>query len=250
MANVDELFFNNATKSEASDCNSDFSIESDLLNALSRINNQSCFVIDFDKHSMIYRTDNLIYVDESSMKDQQRICSNPYWSLVSNETLENLLSIKNNYILIVDSIIDKNDYKKHVCTIDYPIILRGHSFYIHQRFTPLEMRDDGITKSGIFTIHPSSKTELDAVIISSDGRRWRFDFDNKKFNEYNLDVTLTLTEKEILLRAMKGLSNEDIASSLFISINTVKTHKNHIFKKLGVANITEALIVIGNYQLL
>lgn len=250
MSNVDELFFNNATTKDILASKSDFHTESNILSALSRINNQSCFVIDFDEHKMIYRTDNLLYVDESSMKDQQRECSNPYWALVSADTLQHLLAIKNNYILIVDSIIDVEEYKKHVCTIDYPIIIRGHSFFIHQRFTPLEMRGDGITKSGIFTIHPSSKTEMDAVIVSNDNRRWKFDFKNKRFNEYNLDITLTLTEKEIILRAMKGLSNEEIASSLFISVNTVKTHRSHIFKKLNVNTITEAINVVGNYRLL
>lgn len=46
------------------------------------------------------------------------------------------------------------------------------------------------------------------------------------------------------------MSNEEIADDLYLSLNTVKSHKMHIFKKLNVANITEALLVVGNYQLL
>ena len=57
-------------------------------------------------------------------------------------------------------------------------------------------------------------------------------------------------EKAIMHRVKMGMSNEDIANSMFISVNTVKTHRTHIFKKLGVKSITEALAEINNYQLI
>ena len=46
------------------------------------------------------------------------------------------------------------------------------------------------------------------------------------------------------------MSNEEIAADLFISVNTVKSHKLRIFKKLNVNSIAEALVIIGNYHLL
>lgn len=53
-----------------------------------------------------------------------------------------------------------------------------------------------------------------------------------------------LTEREIeILRTMAlGLKNKAIAEKLFISEKTVKTHINRIFKKLGVANRTRAIL--------
>jgi DNA-binding NarL/FixJ family response regulator len=36
-----------------------------------------------------------------------------------------------------------------------------------------------------------------------------------------------------------GLTNPEVASRLFISRATVKTHLSHIYAKLGVANRTE-----------
>lgn len=61
---------------------------------------------------------------------------------------------------------------------------------------------------------------------------------------------MSLVEKAILHRARKGMTNEEIAHNLFFSVNTVKTHRMRIFKKLKVDTITEALTVIANYQLL
>ncbi|GAB3904481.1 response regulator transcription factor [Kibdelosporangium lantanae] len=44
---------------------------------------------------------------------------------------------------------------------------------------------------------------------------------------------LTAREAEILTLIARGLNNTEIAQSLFLSNNTVKTHINHIFAKIG-----------------
>ena len=43
-----------------------------------------------------------------------------------------------------------------------------------------------------------------------------------------------------------GMSTEDIADNLFMSVNTVKTHKEKLFKKLNASTITEALAAEDN----
>lgn len=47
-------------------------------------------------------------------------------------------------------------------------------------------------------------------------------------------------ELQVLSCLTQGYSNEKIADTLFISINTVKTHIQHIYLKLKVSNRTEA----------
>lgn len=53
---------------------------------------------------------------------------------------------------------------------------------------------------------------------------------------------LTPRELEILQLIVKGLANKEIASTLFISEATVKTHLKTLFHKLGVNLRTEAAI--------
>ena len=50
------------------------------------------------------------------------------------------------------------------------------------------------------------------------------------------DQTLTTREIDILKDLALGRSNAQISQSLGISVNTVKTHLKHIFKKLQVDN--------------
>ncbi|HMB25117.1 MAG TPA: helix-turn-helix transcriptional regulator, partial [Anaerolineales bacterium] len=45
---------------------------------------------------------------------------------------------------------------------------------------------------------------------------------------------ITDREHEIIQRVIQGKSNAEIASQLFISLSTVKTHLHNIYKKIGV----------------
>ncbi|HOP06706.1 MAG TPA: response regulator transcription factor [candidate division Zixibacteria bacterium] len=52
---------------------------------------------------------------------------------------------------------------------------------------------------------------------------------------------LTMREKEILHLVSKGLVSREIADLLYISVNTVNTHRQRILKKLDVSNTAEAI---------
>ena len=52
---------------------------------------------------------------------------------------------------------------------------------------------------------------------------------------------ITPRELEILTLIARGLSNREIATQLFVSENTVKTHCAHAFDKLGAARRTQAV---------
>lgn len=53
---------------------------------------------------------------------------------------------------------------------------------------------------------------------------------------------LTRRELELLELICLGLSNRDLASRLFLSINTIKTHLKNLYLKLEVRNRAEAIV--------
>ena len=69
-------------------------------------------------------------------------------------------------------------------------------------------------------------TQKNIVLVSPDGE----------------DYKLSDREKEILKELTEAQPLKNIASKLFISIETVRTHVKHIYSKLHVANRTEAVL--------
>lgn len=56
-----------------------------------------------------------------------------------------------------------------------------------------------------------------------------------------LDEPLTRREQDVLQRMIRGQTNQHIADSLYVSLSTVKTHINNLFRKLNVSDRESAI---------
>lgn len=85
-------------------------------------------------------------------------------------------------------------------------------------------------------IQPKTKTivvEKEVPVVQSP----EFVFNEAEF----LKTELSRRELEVLELMAKGLSNQEIAAEIFVSLNTVKTHGSKIFEKLDVKRRTQAV---------
>lgn len=55
--------------------------------------------------------------------------------------------------------------------------------------------------------------------------------------------SLSPREREVLDMTALGMTNQEIAQRLHVTIHAVKFHLNGIYRKLGVSNRTEAAVV-------
>ncbi len=76
-------------------------------------------------------------------------------------------------------------------------------------------------------LSPVAQTELDKDILEE---------------KPHLTNPLTAREQDVLAELTKGKSNKDIASTLFVTEKTVKTHISNIFSKLDVQDRTQAAL--------
>ncbi|WP_164104653.1 response regulator [Candidatus Laterigemmans baculatus] len=58
----------------------------------------------------------------------------------------------------------------------------------------------------------------------------------------DIEVPLTQRESEVLRQMALGLTNKEIAKALSISYETVKEHVQHILRKIGVTDRTQAAV--------
>ncbi len=92
---------------------------------------------------------------------------------------------------------------------------------------------------GVKRMHPSkNKTseKIKSIENHSDGRV-----------SSDLACCLTTREKEILIHVATGAGNREIATTLKIRHNTVKTHIYNIFKKINVTNRLQAALWTAKY---
>lgn len=83
-------------------------------------------------------------------------------------------------------------------------------------------------------ITPKVETRIVEVFVSAGE-----DFEVNEAERLRLG--LSHREIEVLRLVAEGLSNQQVADSLFVSLNTVKTHSSKIFEKLEVRNRTQAV---------
>ena len=69
------------------------------------------------------------------------------------------------------------------------------------------------------------------------------DVSEARGGDQSLLSCLTEREREILACASAGRGNKDVADQLCVSVDTVKTHLHHIYRKLSVNGRVEAVLL-------
>ncbi len=59
---------------------------------------------------------------------------------------------------------------------------------------------------------------------------------------------LSMREREVLALIALGMSNREVASELYLSVDTVKTYVRRLYSKLGVRNRTQAALKATGYD--
>jgi len=52
---------------------------------------------------------------------------------------------------------------------------------------------------------------------------------------------LSEREREVLSLICRDFKNEDIARHLYLSVHTIRTHRNNIWRTLGISSVVEAV---------
>ena len=95
-------------------------------------------------------------------------------------------------------------------------------------------------RSAAEPLAPPSWSDGDTQTLRLDGLR-SGEHDPAAGAGFDVAEVLTKREREVLVLAISGLQNAEIAIDLGIATNTVKQHMKHIFRKIGVRSRLDAL---------
>ena len=96
------------------------------------------------------------------------------------------------------------------------------------------------TSLGIWLAIKLTKPKVETVVVE----KYFYSDPNIPFtlNKKALDsIGMSKRELEVLQLMAEGLSNQEIAKQLFVSLNTIKTHSSKIFEKMDVQRRTQAI---------
>ena len=146
---------------------------------------------------------------------------------------------------------DKNLWVRNKATIVYSVslalllfllkwlelrfIIFDHSFEIYIGSIALIF-----TALGIWLALKLSKPKIETIVVEKEvyvNGNGHFVLDTSLVSK----LELSKRELEIMRLLAQGHSNQEIATKLFVSLSTVKTHIQHLFEKLDVKRRTQAV---------
>jgi DNA-binding CsgD family transcriptional regulator len=223
----------------------------EAIKAFSRTTYKSVYVIDYEQKGFEYVSENPLFLCGHTAKEVQKMGYAFYFKYVLPEDLDLLLKINTigfdfyEKIPVEERLKHTISYDFHLKNMDEKVIL------INQKLTPIYLTESGKIWKAICLISLSSEKSSGNIKIYKMG-------DSKILN-YNLDgdywstkdkISLSSREKEVLQYSIRGYTIGEIAETIFVSPDTVKFHRRKLFRKLEVANISEAIAFATNNKLI
>ncbi|MBX9785338.1 MAG: response regulator transcription factor [Chitinophagaceae bacterium] len=123
--------------------------------------------------------------------------------------------------------------------MQYKFVLMNHSYELYMLFIALLFTGLGIWLA-LKLMKP--KTEIQTVVVEKPVVvKELSEADLLQLEKQKHQLGLSSRELEALQLMAEGLSNQEIADRLFLSLPTIKTHTSNLFLKLDVKRRTQAV---------
>jgi DNA-binding NarL/FixJ family response regulator len=154
-------------------------------------------------------------------------------------------------IILMDiNLPDKNGFElcKEVMTYFPEVKVLGLSTFNQLSFIE-KMMENGA--SGYLLKNAVGEEIIEAITTVMNGENY-FSNDVSNLLEVKNQTypSITRREKEVLLLIAEGLTNQQIADKIFVSVTTVETHRKNLLMKLEAKNTAELVRLAFKYALL
>ncbi len=162
------------------------------------------------------------------------------------------MAIYNTYLypkvveIMEEAVANNEDVKSYKFSSTFKAIRSDkHVFWCQVQFGVIETYSDGIP---MFTLsllndisHIKKDNNMDFLIYKTTSGEIQHTISYTSFNEDNSQLKLSKREIEILALVKKGYTSKEIAAKLFVSENTVHTHRKNMLHKTNSKNMAELI---------
>lgn len=135
--------------------------------------------------------------------------------------------------------------------LGFGLLFLGLSLILYVRYARARkkaiIREKDLEAKAFMSELDALRARLESDII--DQPKTNFEVDQTLINDYLMNP-LSERELDVLKEVAEGKTNKEIAETLFVSVNTVKTHILNIYVKLDVQNRTQAAVKAGSLRIL
>lgn len=217
----------------------------EFAEAYSILAQKTTYIFDYYKRSFLYVSDNFLDLMEMGGNEIESNSTEFCPNSMSNDDADMLVNHSNEIFKFMKRLpeTERRNY-----TFSFPLIFNGDRKGVKRFFSVrtkmLRFRPNGDMWLTLYVVSLPTKNDAHNLMAfdNKGNRRWIFNGTNWDRQDM---PKLTDNERQMLMYSAMGYSALEISEKIARGIDTVKSYRRSIFKKLEVDNITEAV----NYAL-
>lgn len=217
--------------------------------AFSRTSYQSVYIIDYFRQNFLYVSPNPVFLCGLSPERVKELGYRFYLDFVPKDEQPLLLTLNKAGFAFYND-IPVPERKDWYISYDFHILNEGKKILINHKMTPLALTSDGRIWLSLCVVSASTHSEAGHIEMHHVGCSEYFEYNETTHRWIKKQMpTLTDGEKSVLTLSIQGYTMSEIADIICLSPDTIKKYRKHIFEKLDVRNISEAIVAATNNKL-
>ncbi|MDE6395851.1 MAG: helix-turn-helix transcriptional regulator, partial [Muribaculaceae bacterium] len=227
----------------------DYSRVNEYINsaeAFSRSTYQSVYIIDYFKQNFLYVSQNPMFLCGLSPDEVRKLGYRFYFEFVPEDERKLLLDINEAGFSFYNRLPVEERYKWCI-QYDFHVLHNNHPILVNHKLTALTLTSDGRVWLALCVVSASAHTTPGHIEMHRVGSPDFFEY-NRLTRRWCRRTMPTLTdgEKSVITLSIQGYTMTEIADKMCLSPETIKKYRKQIFEKLGVRNISEAIMYATN----
>lgn len=218
--------------------------------AFSRSTYQSVYIIDYFKRNFLYVSPNPLFLCGMTPEEMMKLGYGFYLEYVPRDEQKLLLELNRAGFAFINR-IPVEERKDWYIQYDFHILNNGHPILINHKLTSLALTSNGSVWLALCVVSASNHTTPGHIEMHRVGSPDFYEY-NRLTQRWDKRTMPTLTEGEkmVITLSIQGFTIQEIGETMCLSPETIKKYRKQLFEKLGVRNITEAIIAATNSKLI